>query len=215
MVDPLENTPGVTPSTRVPQYGPDQKEVGAQDETQKQFQLPGADEDGTQTKVAGYPSPMDVARDASQGSQRMSPEELGESITKLHDNLTDISQKLKDPSVINKLTEDHMQAMRQVIDKMNPEMRTIATHSKGEFQPNKIGDHDVVGSVVKWINGSQQALGGALKYLGGLEGKQPSLGSFMKLQYSVQRASQRGELFASIIGSSVSGIKTIMSTQLG
>jgi hypothetical protein len=31
----------------------------------------------------------------------------------------------------------------------------------------------------------------------------------------VQRATQRGELFASIVGSTVSGVKTIMSTQLG
>lgn len=211
---PTDPVPKSTPSTSPTQYGPGQKEIGAGDEAQKQFQLP----DETKGAEAGQaqaarPSPMELARDQGQGSQRMSPEELDENINKLQDHLQTISQQLQDPSVANKMTGDHLEAMQKVMNKMNPDMRTIANHSKGEFQPGKVDHNNVLGSVIKWINGSQQTLSGAMNHLGSM--KKPSMGSFMKLQYSVQRASQRAELFSSIIGSSVSGIKTIMSTQLG
>lgn len=212
MTDPLESNPGVTPSSPTPQYGPTEREIGAGDETQKQFQLPTEEKESEATQTS-RPSPMDVARDASQGSQKMTPEELSGKITDLQSNLSTITKKLQDPSFAKNLTPEHFDAMSKVVDKMNPDLRTIANQSQGEFQPPKIDKDNVVGSIINWINGSQQTLGSALNYLS--EAKKPSLASFMKLQYSVQRASQRGELFASIVGASVSGIKTIMSTQLG
>ena len=208
--NPLEKSPNVTPA---PSYGPDQKEIGSEDENQKQFQLPEEAKGSESTSQAARQSPMELARDSVQGSQRMSPQELNENINHLQNHLNDVSKQLQNPSVANKMTDDHLNAMTKLIGKMNPDMRTIANHSKGEFHPGKVDNNNVLGSVVKWINGSQQTLGGAMNYLGHM--KQPSMASFMKLQWSVQRASQRAELFSSIIGSSVSGIKTIMSTQLG
>ncbi len=75
------------------------------------------------------------------------------------------------------------------------------------------GGGNVLSRVVNWLGGAQGALGGALEYLKTTE--KPDITSYLRLQYAVQRATQRGELFSSIVGSSVSGIKTIMSTQLG
>jgi hypothetical protein len=113
-----------------------------------------------------------------------------------------------------RFTSDHYEAMQKVIEKLNPDMKTIAKSTNGTFEaPQKKSGESVLGHVANWINGAQGTLGGALDYLQNT--KNPDVTSYLRLQYAMQKATQRGELFASIIGSSVSGIKTIMSTQLG
>ncbi len=218
MVNPSEplKDPSVTPPSKVP--GQDQPSVGDKEATEpnKPFSL--GPEDGTKGSEvqAERPSPMDVAKDSAQQQERMTPGELSEHVQTLQSNLSQIQSQLQDSSVTNKFTADHYNAMRKVVEKMTPDMKDIANNSEGEFQavkPDEGEGGNVLKSIGNWIGGSQKTLGGALNYLSA--DKKPSIGSFMKLQYSVQRATQRGELFASIIGASVSGIKTIMSTQLG
>ncbi|MCH9608595.1 MAG: hypothetical protein S4CHLAM45_11730 [Chlamydiales bacterium] len=215
---PLHN-PGVTPSPKPNPVTEGKPEMGPTEgvDAQKPFNLPpdaGAKGAGAENVEAGRSTPMDVARDASQGNERMSPEELTDKISKFRDDLSQAHAKLSDPNVTKNFTDDHHKALGKLVEKMNPDMRTIANNSGGKFEPTPLGKGgDLLAKVGEWINGSQKSLGGAMDYLS--KTKNPNMASFMKLQYSVQRASQRGELFASIISSSVGGIKTIMSTQLG
>ncbi|NGX60626.1 MAG: hypothetical protein K940chlam9_00092 [Chlamydiae bacterium] len=211
------NNPGVTPTPGTPEYGRDKPRLGAGEEGQepKPFSLgPEAGKEAAQTISTGQPSPIEVAKESAQAQAQMTPEQLSANMQKLQSQFTQAQTDLKNPDVKGKLTDDHQQALSKLVGKMNPDMKTIAQNSKGEFTPatqNK--GEGVVNFVTKWIDASQQTMGNALNYLSNT--KKPELGQYLKLQYAVQRATQRGELFASIVGSSVSGIKTLMSTQLG
>lgn len=212
--NPISN-PGVSPVQPTPPYGPNNPGLGA-DETGKEKPFSLGPEGGQPSSVQAQPrpSPMEVAGDAARQQPQISPEELNGQVSKLKDQLKTIQGKLQDPSVAQKLTSDHYEAMQKVAQKMNPDLQTIAKSSNGEFSPVQPKEGQSVGSfVVNWLNGAQGTLGGALNYLQNT--KKPDITSYLKMQYAVQRATQRGELFASIVGSSVSGIKTIMSTQLG
>lgn len=208
---------GVSPTQPTPPYGPDKPRLGAGEETQepKPFTLgpEGAKEGPTQTS-SDKPTPMEVAGDAARQQPQIPPEQLSENIVNLKDTLTNIQGRLQDPNTTQKFTTDHYEAMQRVSQKMNPDMQAIAKNSNGAFEPpqQKQGQ-STLQYITQWINGSQGTLSNALDYLQNT--KKPDITSYLRLQYAVQRATQRGELFASIVGSSVSGIKTIMSTQLG
>lgn len=214
--DPLPRSPSIE---KTPGYGPENVDEGIEKNTPRQFEMPPAGpEGGEASKQTESVSPMQLAGQ-TQAGQRMTPEQLSSHVDKLRSQLNEVTAKLQDTNLQNKLTDDHISAIKQVVKKMNPDMRSIANETGGKFQAANVeGDKSsVLSSVTNWINGSQEALGGALNYLSQKKGDQSGVNpaEFLKLQYSVQRATQRGELFSSIISSSVSGIKTIMSTQLG
>ncbi|MCH9625032.1 MAG: hypothetical protein S4CHLAM123_01980 [Chlamydiales bacterium] len=209
--------PGVTPTPSSPEYGRDKPRLGEGEEAQQQkpFSL---DPEGAKTTPSEMqtdkPTPMDVAEDASRQQQQLNPQELGGQITQLQEKFRAVQTQLSDPTLTNKFTSDHYKALQQVTEKMNPDLRTIAKTTGSEFNPpEQTKGENVLNFITKWVNGSQETLGKSLTYL--QETKKPNVTDFLRLQYAVQRATQRGELFSSIIGSSVSGIKTIMSTQLG
>jgi hypothetical protein len=212
--NPLHN-PGTSPVQGTPGVGT--QGIGAEPgEQKKDFSLPsqGSKEPGS-TATIDKPSPMQLS--PGSGFKHLSAEEMNTKLQSVNDQLDSIKGKLQDPGVTQKLTPDHLEAMKKVVDKMNPDMRTISNETGQSFKGGSVEGKDsgsLIQNVTQWINGSQSTLSGALNYLSTHEG-QNSPSSFMKLQYSVQRASQRAELFSSIISSSVSGIKTIMSTQLG
>ncbi|MCP5469555.1 MAG: hypothetical protein H7A36_03510 [Chlamydiales bacterium] len=207
MPDPIQK-PGGAPSPEKPTEGPEKSPVGAGQGDQKAFQMPSGAE------KTSAPSPMEVARDAGQSQKQVPPEELTQQIERAKQALQEAHAKLQDPKIQKGLTEDHYNALSQVTDKMNGDLRTIAQNSNGKFEmPQLDSKKNPVERVADWINGSQSTLTGALNYLSTT--KNPNIASYMKLQYGIQRATQRAELFSSIVGSSVSGIKTIMSTQLG
>lgn len=214
MPDPIN--PDVTrPPQSQPVEGPDRQSIGANDDPGRDFSLPkGQEVDPQQGAQQGENvSLFDLA---GQGDKKgaMPVEEMQSSLQGINDNLEKVKGQISNPEQVKGITPTHEQAFNRVMDKMNPDMKTIADSTGGEFKPpEKAEDEGVLGHVMNWINGSQNTLQGALGHLSNME--KPDLGTYMKLQYSVQRASQRGELFASIVGSSVSGIKTIMSTQLG
>lgn len=217
MVDNPVSNSGITPAQPVPPYGPDKPRLGAGEEGQepKPFTLgPEGNKPGANQAPAEKPSPMEVAGDAAKQQQQISPQELQDQLSQLNKQMADIHTKLQDKGTTQQFTADHYEAMQRVVQKMNPDMQAIAKNSQGEFTPptQKQGD-SVLSYITKWVNGSQGTLGSALDYLQNT--KKPDISSYLRLQYAVQRATQRGELFASIVGSSVSGIKTIMSTQLG
>ena len=220
MVDnPISNqisNSGVSPTQPTPPYGPDHPRLGSGEEAQEPKPFTLGPEGGQSSTEASSekPSPMEVAGDAARQQPQMAPEELGGHIVKLNDQLSSIQTKLQDTNTTQKFTTDHFEAMQRLAQKMNPDMQAIAKNSNGQFvTPEKSPGEPVLGYITKWLNGSQGTLSSALDYLQNT--KKPDITSYLKLQYAVQRATQKGELFASIVGSSVSGIKTIMSTQLG
>jgi hypothetical protein len=208
---------GVSPPQPTPPYGPDKPRLGSGEEGQqpKPFTLGPEGSPVIQEPKSDRPSPMEVASDAAKQQRgEIAPEELNDNILKLQGRLNDIQGKMQDPTVTQRFVEDHYTAMQRVTQLLNPDMQTIAKNANGEFiPPGKKSGQSVVNYVSQWLDGAQGTLGSALNYLQNTN--KPDVTSYLKLQYAVQRASQRGELFASIVGSSVSGIKTIMSTQLG
>lgn len=215
--EPISNPP----TQRIdPVQGPSEGKpaLGAGEEAQepKPFSLP--PEPGKQTPsseqiATGRPSPMDLAKEGGVNN-RMTPEELQNQITKLKSQLDEAQSNLQNPTVTNKFTQDHYTALQRLAEKMNPDMRNIAKNTNGEFNPtqHKAGE-PVLNYITRWINGSQETLSQAINSVG--TDKNPDVAKMLKLQYSVQRAVQRGELFSSIVGASVSGIKTVLSTQIG
>ncbi|MFZ0564616.1 MAG: hypothetical protein WAM28_00235 [Chlamydiales bacterium] len=216
--EPISN-PGVTPVPGAPQYGEDHPRLGEGEEAQptKPFTLgPEGGPAETEAKPAEQPSPMELARDTAQRGAReeLSPEELQDQLKNLQTRFEGVQTQLQDPNVTNKFTPDHHEALNRLVERTNPDLRTIANNSDAEFNPpqHQPGE-SVIGYVLRWFSGSQETLGKALDYVSG--DTKPTPEAFLKLQYSVQRAVQRGELFASVVGATASGIKTIMSTQLG
>jgi len=205
--------PGATPPSKPggPVEGPTEVTKKGPEE-QKEFRGPGA-EKGAEAEKSDKISPMDLAAQ-QQGKQQVTQESLGQQMNKLQDTLGNAQNQLKNPNIANNIRPDQEHALGTLVDKMNGDMGRVAKHSDTEFTPRKQGSGEkMVDFVTDWINGSQETLGKALKSVSTM--KNPNPGQMMNLQYSVQRATQRGELFSSIISSSVSGIKTIMSTQLG
>jgi hypothetical protein len=210
----VTRTPGVQPSP-----GTEGPRIGGQDDASRadKFNLPKGQEveKGPETQEGGKVTAFDLANQKQGGgAQAMPIEEMEEKLQQLSGHFDKIKGDIQNPSKIQGITPDHLEAMNRVMEKMNPDMRTIAKNTGGEFKPpEKPEGQSPLDSVMQWVNGGQDTLSGALNHLSTMD--QPDMGTYMKLQYSVQRATQRGELFASIIGSTVSGIKTIMSTQLG
>jgi len=216
--NPISN-PGVSPSTPPPEFGREKPRLAEGEEAQepKPFALPpeAGKEQPAEAVSTDKPTPMDVAKDAAEkGAPQMTPEQLGEQMDKLKTQLGTAQTNLQDSGITNKFSKDHYDALGKLVEKMNPDMRSIAKSTKGELSPTQhISGEPVLKFITRWINGSQQTLSAAMNYIG--SEKNPNPASMLKLQYSVQRATQRGELFASIVGATVSGIKTILSTQLG
>jgi hypothetical protein len=207
--------PGVSPAGPTPGVGPEKPGLGAGEESQgKPFSLGPEEGKAAPEAPPELPSPMEVAGDTARQQPQVTPPELSGTVTKLQNQLDNIHDKIADPVFSSRLTDDHFTAMQKVTQKMNPDMQTIAKYSNGQYTPaQQQHGQSVLEYVSNWINGAQGTLQGALSYL--QTEQKPNPADYLRLQYAVQRASQRGELFASIVGSSVSGIKTIMSTQLG
>jgi hypothetical protein len=212
--DPVSNS-GVSPIQPSPSYGPEKPRLASGEETQepKPFSL-GPEGKPAQETQSQRPSPMEVAGDAARQHPQIPPEQLSEHILKLQEQYQVIQNKIQQRESEKSFTADHYSAMQKITQKLNPDMQTIAKNTSGEFNPpvQKKGQ-SVVDHIANWINGSQGTLQNALEFL--QTEQKPDPASYLRLQYAVQRATQRGELFASIVGSTVSGIKTIMSTQLG
>ncbi len=162
------------------------------------------------------PSPIAVA--SVRPEQVPSAQDLLQQVQGLQGRFDTIHNQLNDGKTAALLSSDHWNAMNRVMMSMNPDLATIAKETGSTFHPPVVtrqGSSSLLQTVLNWVNGSQEVMRGALNYLSTPQGDNPNPASYLKLQYSMQRATQRGELFSSIIGSSVSGIKTIMSTQLG
>lgn len=193
--------------------GPSQPTGGPSGET-KAFSLPNGQEGSGVAAISDKPSLMDLAKEGQTPVSKEQLSALSEQLNQLNTKLGGVKNSLQDPQTAQTLTKDHYDAFYTLIDKMNPDLNNLAKGGKTSFSsPEHQPDEPMLGYIIRWIDGSQQTLGETANYLSTQQTLNPS--DFLKVQYASQRAVQRGELFASIVGTSVSGIKTIMSTQLG
>jgi len=212
MNSPISN-PGIPPVKP-----PSQPTVGMGEETQPKPFAPEALKRGPQpTPTDGKPSPMQAAKEMEERkyaqTQPMKRDELNSTLERINERLEQAKDRLQGPERAN-LTKDHQAALKTLTDKLTPDVKQIAQATESTYAPPALKKGgDVLGHVINWIDGSQRSMKSALNFLSQKHDLNPA--DFLKLQYSVQRASQRTELFASVIGSTVSGLKTLMSTQLG
>lgn len=145
--------------------------------------------------------------------EALDSEELREQIHNLKERLWEAKVFMQDVE-LDKLAEEHLEAYKKVTDLINEDLYEIATHT--QQQPAKKKEEpSVTRKVLDWVSSGEEILNRALLYFSDRDGKEESIANFLKVQYAVQRATQRAELFASIVGTTVSSVKTIMTTQLG
>ncbi|SGA29357.1 Uncharacterised protein [Chlamydia abortus] len=146
--------------------------------------------------------------------EALDSEELKEQINNLKERLWDAQSTLQQDQ--NKLSQEHFEAVSVIIDLINGDLNDIAEHTQQNLQTKKEEEHESVArKMVNWVSSGEEVLNRALLYFSDRNGERENLADFLKVQYAVQRATQRAELFASIVGTTVSSIKTIMTTQLG
>ncbi|ASD30227.1 hypothetical protein [Chlamydia abortus] len=166
------------------------------------------------------PNPMAMMQDRNSNiidpelEEALDSEELKEQINNLKERLWDAQSTLQQDQ--NKLSQEHFEAVSVIIDLINGDLNDIAEHTQQNLQTKKEEEHESVArKMVNWVSSGEEVLNRALLYFSDRNGERENLADFLKVQYAVQRATQRAELFASIVGTTVSSIKTIMTTQLG
>ncbi|WP_201456526.1 hypothetical protein [Chlamydia sp. 17-3921] len=142
-------------------------------------------------------------------------EELKEQINNLKERLGDFRSSLEREEAPEKLEEKHFKSVGVIIDLINEDLSAIAENTQQQLQDSNDTSDSVTRKVINWVSSGEEILNRALLYFSDRNGERENLANFLKVQYAVQRATQRAELFASIVGTSVSSIKTIMTTQLG
>lgn len=186
------------------------------------FSLGGSRSSMTEQVQSARPNPMDMMQDRNANlvdpevQEELRSEELEEQINNLKARLWEAQTIIEshDPA---KLAEEHLQAFGVIIDLVNKDLHTIAEQTQqqlGEKKPD-LEEKSVTRRVIDWVSSGEEILNRALLYFSDRDGKQESLVDFLKVQYAVQRATQRAELFSSIVSTTVSSVKTIMTTQLG
>lgn len=166
------------------------------------------------------PNPMAMMQDRNSNiidpelEEALDSEELKEQINNLKERLWDAQSTLQQDQ--NKLSQEHFEAVSVIIDLINGDLNDIAEHTQQNLQNKTEEEHESVArKMVNWVSSGEEVLNRALLYFSDRNGERENLADFLKVQYAVQRATQRAELFASIVGTTVSSIKTIMTTQLG
>lgn len=207
--DPLRETEGIQGTSPItPQPSPDPTKA----EPQKEFQGPEKLEQ-KQTQETQKPSPMEIAKDSAQkNADQSGPEKVEEKINQFQEKMQMMKGQLQNPP--QRLEDAHYQALSQVAKETNKNLNAAARAAGAEHTAvtQKSGQR-VQDFLADWIDGGQKTMGNVLESLPNLKGG--DLGQFMRIQMSVQRATQRVELMSSIIGSTVGGINKLMQTQLG
>ena len=169
------------------------------------------------------PNPMAMMQDENASlvdpelQEALDSEELKEQINNLRERLGEFRVSLEEGQTPKNLEQEHFHAVGVVMDLINEDLGAIAESTQQDLQKDKEEDaeHSLTRKVINWISSGEEVLNRALLYFSDRNGERENLANFLKVQYAVQRATQRAELFASIVGTSVSSIKTIMTTQLG
>ncbi|AHK63683.1 hypothetical protein [Chlamydia avium] len=152
----------------------------------------------------------------SELQEALNSEEFEEQVHNLKERLWDAQSTVQNHET-NSLSPEHLEAMNIIIDLINEDFVDIAKYTQQDVKKNMDNEkhESVTRKVINWVSSGEEVLNRALLYFSDRNGERESLADFLKVQYAVQRATQRAELFASIVGTTVSSIKTIMTTQLG
>ena len=165
-----------------------------------------------QNVTASQPSPMKVVESMRQ-TETWTPQQMSDKLDSLRNKFqeaqTNMNSKLQNKDTFS---PQHIQAFNQVISHTNPHLKTIGEVSQQPFTPPATNSSPVQ-YVLNWLGSSQTTLNNALSYASTVDSPNPA--AFLRMQFAVNKAQQQAELFASLVGSTVSGIKTLMSTQLG
>ncbi|WP_348663536.1 hypothetical protein [Chlamydia vaughanii] len=167
------------------------------------------------------PNPMAMMQDRNSNiidpelEEALDSEELEEQINNLKERLWDANSTIQSHDQ-NKLSPEHLEAVNLIIDLINGDLGEIAEHTQQDIEKKKKDESEsVTRKMIDWVSSGEEVLNRALLYFSDRNGERENLADFLKVQYAVQRATQRAELFASIVGTTVSSVKTIMTTQLG
>ncbi|MEG0036890.1 MAG: hypothetical protein RSB82_00820 [Victivallaceae bacterium] len=145
-------------------------------------------------------------------------QELQDGIEKLKNELNDFRLQTRNWERTDQVEKERYDAMTLVMGLINEDLSVVARETGQQSIVKKSEEKkeaSVFRKVVDWVSTGEEVLNRAMIYLSGKNGEPSDIVDFLKIQYAVQRATQRAELFASIVGTSVSSIKTIMTTQLG
>jgi hypothetical protein len=209
--DNLINNPGVTPAPKITPISSEDTERGPGNlgDGQKAFSLPEIKE----AEAPGKVSPMDLPKDVKgKSAGNPSLEEVSNDTKGLTNQFQKVNTLLQQKG--STLSEEQLGALKQISASLDPNLRTIAKRTDSEYtvaQPQK--NETVLGFLSKFFDSSQGQLQKAVDFLS--VQKNPNPAQMLSLQMTVQRATQKAELAASIISSGVSGFKAIMGTQLG
>lgn len=221
MIDPLQLFPKLDAEQGVETH--QQKPLGApvSSELKKDVPVFLLSSNKPNENVDVRPNPMAMMRDGN--SSLVDPEvaedlksaEFEEQVRNLKERLWDAQSVVQSKSQEH-LSQEHLEAMDVIMDLINGDLSNIAEHTRQDMLKNKKDSGEsVTRKVIDWVSSGEEILNRALLYFSDRNGEPESLAEFLKVQYAVQRATQRAELFASIVGTTVSSIKTIMTTQLG
>lgn len=213
--EPISNPP--TPRTpTTPPVSRESPGVGFNEEAQepKPFSLPPQPlpQRPAGPETAGKPTPMEAIREGTE--QKSSPEQVQQVGHGLVDKIQQTKTLYSDKTKTQGLSQEHFDAMTKIVDRLGSDMQKVSKYT--EQKPpivQKKKNESVLDYVVDYLETSQGTAQNAIEYLA--KAKNPNMAQLLSVQYAMQRASQKVELLASVIGSTVSGLKTLMATQLG
>lgn len=178
----------------------------------KTFQMP---EKEIQGQAAGQISPMDLSHAQS---QHLTPQAMSERIQYMNAQLGKTQALLQENGKLLqnypdlKLNQAQAAELQTTMGGLHEDLRNMGSLTQSPYKPPQ-DSGSLLKFVTDFVSGGQNQFEKALQYLGSV--KNPNPAEMLKLSYTVQRASQKTELFASIIGSAVGGIKALFGTQLG
>lgn len=168
------------------------------------------------------PSPMYMIKDQQEQkgttslvtSEELDTDVLTNQISQLKGSFSDLAVNIENTSQSFDDKDTH-QAL-QIMHLLNQDLSEIANNTNQQDDDNLEDESKTfIHKALNWCYSGEQILHNALLFLSEQKDSFSSLGDYLKLQYAVQRATQRTELFASLMGITISSIKTIMTTQLG
>lgn len=203
---PTEPLRDIEPEIITPQTSPNVVGGGLGDEKQpKPFNLPEKGAGGVSQEQI---SPMELAQTQQ---QKINPQEISQRINYMNNKFGQIGTMLQNnPNAT--IPKDRVGELNNTMGGLGEDLRHIAQLTGGKYSPPQ-ESNNIMEWIKNFVSGGQAQFDQALQSLGKM--KNPNPAEMLRLSYTVQRATQKTELFSSIISSTVGGIKTIMGTQLG
>lgn len=217
-VSPTNPTDPLRESSSIQGTGPIRQEPSPEpmkSEPQKEFHGPDTLQQSKEgVQQSSKPSPMDIAKDAAR-TEEVDPEKVQAQVGQLKNTMRYTQDKLQNSdNLAEPMTKEHDSALSKLSNLAGNDIKRAARSAGVDYTPvERKEGQGIKEFLTDWLDGGQKTMSNVMESLPNMQGG--DLTGFMRVQMSVQRATQRVELMASIIGSTVGGIKTLMGTQLG